>query len=72
MVEIDHFRMQAGLNTFSLQQMKVLEDNSNRNLLKLFHSTPSFPRRIAIEVWLRPIFSAIYFILLPSCRPQST
>ena len=36
MVEMDHFRMQADLNAFTLQQMKVLEGNSNRNLLKLF------------------------------------
>ena len=26
----------------------------------------NFPIRIAIEVWLLPIFSAIYFILFPS------
>ena len=34
MVEIDHFRMQAGLNTFTLQQMKLLEGNSYGNILK--------------------------------------
>lgn len=34
MVEIDHFRMQADLNTFSLQQMKVLEGNGKTNILR--------------------------------------
>lgn len=33
---------------------------------KDIYSIPNFPKRITIDVWLRPIFSAIYFMLLPS------
>ncbi len=34
--------------------------------LQFYFRLSNFPNRMTIEVWLRPIFSAMYLILFPS------